>query len=118
MSSKSNNNNDNNNFKKSNHPNLSSKPINYNHLFNFNSSFSDQKRKHLSYQQKSLSENEKKRCCDNNLCAYYDSSEHYIDNYSHKSQTAINIHSKSSILDPDFSNPTLEYSNLRLSPRK
>src|SRR5947207_11244592 len=112
MSSKSNNNNDNNNFKKSNHPNLSSKPINYNHLFNFNSSFSDQKRKHLSYQQKSLSENEKKQHRDNNLCAYCNLFEHYIDNYSRKSQIAINIHSRPSIFDLGPSNPISEYSNL------
>ena len=112
------NNNDDNNFKKFNHSNFSSKSTNYNHSFNFNSSFSDQKRKYLSYQQESLSKNEKKRRRNNNLCTYCDSFEHYINNYSYKPQTAINIYPRSSTSDPDSSNLALEYSNPRLSSRK
>src|SRR5947207_11185900 len=99
--SKSNNNNGGSNFKKSNHPNPSSKPTNYNRPSNSNSSSSDQKRKHPSYQREPLSEDEKTRRRDNNLCAYCGSSEHYIDNCPRKPQTATNIHPRPPTPSPD-----------------
>ena len=112
------NNNNSNNSKKPNYPNSSDKPTHSsNSNSNSGSSFSfDAKRKYPNFHRESLSEEEKKRRRDNNLCGYCGSSEHFIDACPRKSQTATNIQPRPSIPDP--SNPAPEYSNPKLPPGK
>ena len=115
--SKSSNNTGGSNFKKFNHPN-SSKPTNFNRPFNSNSnsSSSDQKRKHPSFHREPLSEDEKKRRRENNLCSYCGSSEHHVNDCPRKPQTATNIHPRPPTPGPGSSNPNSEFSNAKIPP--
>ncbi len=101
-----------NNFKKPN-SNPSAKSTNHNR--SNSSSSSDSKRKHPSFHREPLSEDEKKRRRDNNLCGYCGSSEHSIDGCPRKPQIATNVY-PSRPPTPGLSNPAPEYSNPKIPP--